>query len=181
MQKVKDEIAGYQASTKGKDRAHEMKEADAASKIREEGLQIFLLNCSPRGGRGTPLDYSSDESSKTESQDITCMKRKPVGYCSEVEVQKSDASEMYNAGGVVVAKVLLLPSSNQRASASCRCYLRFRCRSTRPKSSPEACPDSHVGYSCVTLPRGSCWRRLPSSRPLCSCPLYLPGNRPSRL
>ena len=80
MQNVLDEIAGYNASTKGKYWAEEKKKADAATNIREEGLQ----NCSPRGGRGTPLDYSSDESCDLESQDIT--NTKLVSGCSDVEV-----------------------------------------------------------------------------------------------
>ena len=80
MQNVLDEIAGYNASTKGKCWAEEKKKADAATNIREEVLQNF----SPRGSRGTPPDYSSDESSDLESQDIT--NTKLAGGCSDVEV-----------------------------------------------------------------------------------------------
>ena len=84
-----------------------------------------LQNCSPREGRGTPLDYCSDESSDLESQDMT--NTKLLGGCSDVEVvsekdsspavrdstesvssnppssgkrkENSDASEMDNSAG----------------------------------------------------------------------------------
>ena len=79
MQNVLDKIAGYNASTKGNDRAEE-KKANAATEIPEEGLQ----NCSPRGGRGTPLNSSSDEVSDLESEDMT--KTKLVGGSSDVKV-----------------------------------------------------------------------------------------------
>ena len=66
MQNVLDEVAGYNASNKGRYRAEEKKKADAATKIRNEGIE----NCNPRGGRGTPLDYSSDDSGDLGSEDV---------------------------------------------------------------------------------------------------------------
>ena len=110
MQNVLVEIAGYNASTKGKDRAEEKKREDAATKIRKEGLQ----NCSPRGGRGTPLDYSSDESSDLESQDMT--NTKLVGGYSDVEViSEKDSSAVRDSTGSVSSNPL---SSGKRRESS---------------------------------------------------------------
>ena len=81
MQRLKDEIAGYKAATRGKKRSDE-KKTDAASEICQEGLQT----CNQRGGGGVPLDYSADESGDTESGDDIGLKREYVEYCVEIEI-----------------------------------------------------------------------------------------------
>ena len=88
MQNLLDDIAGCEAATRGEKRADKTKDG-AASEIVQEVLQ----NCSQRGVRGTPLDYSANESSDTESGDDIGGKRKRVGHCSETEIFPEDMME----------------------------------------------------------------------------------------